>query len=79
MLSRELGIDCSRRCELLLCYAYLAERASLMAIAYRLGNDSTMSAVNLAREMLILPPERARALALSTLKSADVKPPNEVA
>lgn len=75
MLARSLGIACSRRCELLLCFAYLAAREAVPALAHRLVNDANRSAVTLAQHLLELPQDRARELARETLAQAGINAP----
>ncbi len=70
MLAETLGINCSKRCELLIAYTCIREPENIVRIAYRLGNDGDLSAVQLARRLQDLPPDVAQGMSVRTLVEA---------
>lgn len=74
MLALHFGIDCSRRCELLLAFSYLHNPRELIPIASRLQNDERNSARLLAKALDQVSANEANHLARMTLIAAGVLP-----
>lgn len=73
MISRTFGIECTRRCELVLALANIKSRPSLIAIAERLQSDGSQSALTLASLLDAMPEHQAKVLSLRTLERANLK------
>ena len=67
MLSSVIGIQCSKRCELLLALAYLSDPERVVSVAHCIANDSARSAIRIAKALLALPVEQGARLARETL------------
>ena len=67
MIAAAAGVHCTKRCETVLAIAYVMAQDSLVSIAHRLANDKDKSAIALAKKLVSMPSERARALALQTI------------
>jgi len=68
MLAKTFGIECSKRCERLLAFAYLEGRDKVKKIAYCVSNDCELSAVRLAERLSSLPEAKAVELSEDTLR-----------
>ena len=68
MIADYFGIVCSKRCELLLAFAYLRKESSMVDLAHRIINDGEMSAIRLAESLSVLPRVEGELLARQTLE-----------
>lgn len=66
-LANKLGVECSRRCELLLAYTYEKSPERVVSVARHLGSDANNSAMKLAIALSELPTELAKELVGETL------------
>ncbi len=73
MVAKTLGIHCSKRCELLLALTYLRAKDSLLAVAHRIANDSSFSAIELAKALQSVSSVEGEKLAKLTLKEAGIR------
>lgn len=73
MISRNFGLNCSVRCELLLSFAYLQDKKNLVAYAHCLGNDQEQNAIRLAKYLKKIPQAEAEQLIKNTFQNANIQ------
>ena len=67
MIADRFQQTCTQRCEMVLALACLQDRENLVAVASRLAGDRERTAMNLAQQLMALPVEESKRLALQTL------------